>query len=210
MASVALNVISGLIEVSDSRNVILPVFPQVVAVVVDHDGGVPHSLAVDLVTFQNGRDDDHIVALGKLKLRLEKYLENFRCYTSFKKAVVGPESAGSAYSHQGIFSLVQNAKGISEDQFFVQRNYKKSRLTPSLLEAEHVHPPNRGGLDGPLRQFVERIALLLDGDPRRQGKLVLKNANAYDFWRSQLFRCAVKATGNQFKVVFLCLGFGIR
>jgi hypothetical protein len=111
MASVALNVISGLIEVSDSRNVILPVFPQVVAVVVDHDGGVPHSLAVDLVTFQNGRDDDHIVALGKLKLRLEKYLENFRCYTSFKKAVVGPESAGSAYSHQGNFSLVQNAKG---------------------------------------------------------------------------------------------------
>lgn len=37
--------------------------------------------------------------------------------TSEQNAVVGPVSAFSANSHQGCFSLVQNAKGIAKNNF---------------------------------------------------------------------------------------------
>lgn len=61
-----LHVVSGLVEVAHAGNVVLPLFADHLAVVSNHHGGVPQSVAVLSVPLQNGTDDDHPMALGKL------------------------------------------------------------------------------------------------------------------------------------------------
>lgn len=54
-----------LIEVPDPGNVVLPALSQHVPRVGNHHSGVPQS-AVQLVSLQDGRDDDHVVLFGQL------------------------------------------------------------------------------------------------------------------------------------------------
>lgn len=54
-----------LVEVPDPGNVVLPALSQHIPRVGNDHGGVPQS-AAQLVSLQDGRDDDHVVFLGQL------------------------------------------------------------------------------------------------------------------------------------------------
>ena len=80
VARVSLHVVGGLIEVSHSRDMILSRLSHDLARVRDHDGGVPNY--VPLISFQDGRNYNHVIGLGilkshtySLKTRLKKFLK---------------------------------------------------------------------------------------------------------------------------------------
>ena len=79
MSRISLHVVGGLIEVSHSRDMILSRLSHDLARVRDHDGGVPNY--VPLISFQDGRNYNHVIGLGilkshtySLKTRLKKFL----------------------------------------------------------------------------------------------------------------------------------------
>ena len=79
MSRISLDVVGGLIEVSHSRDMILSRLSHDLARVRDHDGGVPNY--VPLISFQDGRNYNHVIGLGilkshtySLKTRLKKFL----------------------------------------------------------------------------------------------------------------------------------------
>lgn len=66
MAGVALQIIRGFIEVTDTWYVILTVLSQIIAIVCDDNRCIPNGIAMDLVTFENRRYNDHIVLARQL------------------------------------------------------------------------------------------------------------------------------------------------
>ena len=66
MSRISLHVVGGLIEVSHSRDMILSRLSHDLARMRDHDGGVPNY--VPLISFQDGRNYNHVIGLGVLKI----------------------------------------------------------------------------------------------------------------------------------------------
>ena len=101
MSRISLDVVGGLIEVSHSRDMILSRLSHDLARVRDHDGGVPNY--VPLISFQDGRNYNHVIGLGilkshtySLKTRLKKF---FKCE----------------------FDIFQNLSGLTYLQFIMMK-----------------------------------------------------------------------------------------
>ena len=61
VARVSLHVVRGFVEISRPRNMVLPVLSNVISVVPDDDGGVPDDVSMNVIAFQNGRNNHHVV-----------------------------------------------------------------------------------------------------------------------------------------------------
>lgn len=101
VSRISLHVVGGLIEVSHSRDMILSRLSHDLARVRDHDGGVPNY--VPLISFQDGRNYNHVIGLGilkshtySLKTRLKKF---FKCE----------------------FDIFQNLSGLTYLQFIMMK-----------------------------------------------------------------------------------------
>ena len=95
MASIALKVVRGLIEISnarsneiehglkikqESKHVILAMLAKNGPIGVNHNGGIPNCILIFLVPFKNGRDNDELVIGGKLVQNSQK--EGTYCFQS--------------------------------------------------------------------------------------------------------------------------------
>eukprot|EP00754_Rhynchopus_humris_P035683 Rhum_TRINITY_DN17235_c0_g1::Rhum_TRINITY_DN17235_c0_g1_i1::g.165477::m.165477 len=72
VARVALAVVRRFVEVAHTRDVVLPVLSDVVAVVADHHGRVPNHSAVLQVAFEDRRHNHHVVLLREARDEVER------------------------------------------------------------------------------------------------------------------------------------------
>lgn len=66
MAGVSLHVVSGLVEISYTRYVVLAGLAHHMSIVADDNSGVPEGVPMNTVSFQDWGYDNHVVFLGQL------------------------------------------------------------------------------------------------------------------------------------------------
>lgn len=166
MTGVALHVVRGLVEVPDPGDVVLPVLPQVVPVVVDHHGRVPQHVPVTFVPLQDGRHDHHVVLPG------------LASQEGGRGAVLG---GLCELAPRGLLARAEGERHVWRTTRHVTSTPGLfERLTPRLLEAEHVDSFGRRGRERPRGHLVEGAPLLRHRGPRLRGDLVLEEADSDD------------------------------